>query len=290
MKKHSTGQKPKSESTYAKRQCRRAEKIILASGVYNALFCRSVQGALEQYKKGQPSALPRLIKEADEMYRQRLEFNKELHARMNADLQERQAIRAKAKKVEALVSGPPITSAQLRRSRSAFLKYAVQSLLFELSTESSIGIDGPGIAGIFYMLAASELKDSASETEQRYLRHLDVLLNDPDHKSVKAIMKYWDNGKMDAVILFPLTLKMTRPARSLKGARHVRQSRVSRRPTTRRTLQTLLTCMKDSPSSNTCPKTAVRFKLESDIYRLEQEAVADEWPDVIGATGGNHAN
>jgi acyl-CoA reductase-like NAD-dependent aldehyde dehydrogenase len=64
QKKNSTAKQPTGESTYAKRQCRRAERIILASGIYDDAFRHSVQKALEQNKQGQPSNLPNLIKEA----------------------------------------------------------------------------------------------------------------------------------------------------------------------------------------------------------------------------------
>lgn len=284
MKKNSTAKPHGSESPYRKRQEKLAGRIILATGVYDDAFRRLVQDALEQYKQGQPSDLPRLIKEADEIFRQHQEFTKALFARMNSGLQEEQAIKAKANKIEALVSGPPVTSAQISRDRSAFLKYAIRSLLFELSAESSIGIDSSGLAGTFYTIAASELKDSATETEQRYLRHIDVLLNDPDHKSVKAIMKYWDNGKMNAIDPFPAHNSDHSPSEKPD----VRPSRKAKslKPTTAEQANdpALITLREKLAKLELVPENeAIGFQLESGIYKLEREA-NDEWPDVIGGT------
>ena len=61
MKKDSTGQKPKPESSYTKRQRRRAERIIQATGCYSAAFRIEVQQALDKL----PHKLPVLFREAE---------------------------------------------------------------------------------------------------------------------------------------------------------------------------------------------------------------------------------
>lgn len=94
-----------------------------------------------------------------------------------------EAIQAKASRVESLVSN---------RRTSASLRYALQTVLIEMSNESGIGVDQPGLAGAFYAIAASQLKDSTDETIRRCLRHLDILLSNPEAKDVKAMAKYWD--------------------------------------------------------------------------------------------------
>ena len=47
-------------------------------------------------------------------------------------------------------------------------------------------------------------------------------------------------------------------------------------------LQAKLTRLERLPENE-----AVRFQLESEIYRLEREANADEWPELIGEKGGS---
>jgi hypothetical protein len=97
-------------------------------------------------------------------------------------------------KIEWFLSNPRLAGKNLA--------YAIRAVLIELSNESSVNVDDPGIAGAFYAIVAAGAGRTNLHTE-RLLRHMDVLLGDPDPKSVKAIIKYWDDGRMDAVDPFP---------------------------------------------------------------------------------------
>ena len=65
-----------SESTYAKRQRRKAEQIIQATGAYPASVRARVRKALNET----PSLLPRIFAVIDEMDQRKAEFGKGLHA------------------------------------------------------------------------------------------------------------------------------------------------------------------------------------------------------------------
>jgi hypothetical protein len=132
------------------------------------------------------------------------------------------------------------------------------------------------------MLAASELKDSATETEQRYLRHLDILLNDPDHKSVKAIMEYWHNGKMRAVDPFPAYAD-DNSVRKKPSSDSTAEARPRKTKPKQNDLVELTSLREKLAKLEYLPENeAVRFNLESEIYRLERDADSDEWPYMIG--------
>ena len=76
----------RTESAHTKRQRRRAERIILATGVHSPSFRKAVENALEQFTKGDGTTLRQLFREADEIDRQREEIGKAIRARMQQSL------------------------------------------------------------------------------------------------------------------------------------------------------------------------------------------------------------
>ncbi len=178
-------------------------------------------------------------------------------------------VRLRRRAVEELVSGP----------RRSFRKYAIKSLLIELSNFSDINLDEPGIAGTFYIMAVSRLKGSQDKAAQRCLRHLDILLNNPNRRTMKAIMEYWDNdGRVSPVDPFPAD--DDRPSNSPKDDTETGDGwggGPESDPELENMRQRLMR-LERLPENE-----AIALQLESEIYKLErQNANTDEWPDVIG--------
>lgn len=91
-----------------------------------------------------------------------------------------------ARDIETLLAAP---------KGKATVAYAIRAMLVELSNESHVGVDMPGIAGAFYRAAVLELHDSRNIHVQQTLRHLDILLSNPDFKTASTLIKYWDDPR-----------------------------------------------------------------------------------------------
>lgn len=102
------------------------------------------------------------------------------------------SIQTKAAKIEAMLSSP---------ATGKRLLYALKSLVFELSIETSIGVDHPGIAGVFFKVAAE--RGPLNEREELCFRHLDALLNSPNYETANALMNYWDDCESPKSDPFP---------------------------------------------------------------------------------------
>lgn len=87
------------------------------------------------------------------------------------------------------------------------LRYALRALLVELSNESGVNVDTPGIAGTFYRVAALELNNSQNIHVQQTFRHLDVLLTTPTVKTAKTLIKYWDDHRSKSAKVDPFPAK-----------------------------------------------------------------------------------
>ncbi|CAN5460827.1 hypothetical protein BH20ACI3_BH20ACI3_41950 [soil metagenome] len=283
MKKNSTGPDPKPESLYAIRKRRRAERmaerIVLATAVYDQTFRDKVQDALDNDQ----SLLPALLKEADAIDKRREEFGKQYDAAVKNALERMQEVDDKASQIEALLANPK-TGKQVR--------YALRAVLIELSNESGVSVDEATVAGNFYKAAAaadpSEVIGNAIRplSFERCLRHIDALLNKPDYNTAREIGNYWDNPghlRIDELTdPFPndesvptRTKHRTRPGKSRRKTQDEGGGGVNADPELERLRQKLMR-LELLPENE-----AVAFKLESEIYKLEREA-DDEWPDEIG--------
>jgi hypothetical protein len=92
-----------------------------------------------------------------------------------------------ARFVETIMAdGVPVWPAEVR--------LALSGLLLELSNEASIYYHTPGVAAAFYRTAvlSAELLPGLSWAGKTALRHLRVLLDNPNKKTAKAISAFWD--------------------------------------------------------------------------------------------------
>jgi hypothetical protein len=79
-------------------------------------------------------------------------------------------------------------------SYPAEVRGALSALLLELSNESSTYYSTPGVAAAFYRTAVfrAEQDESLSWAGKTALRHLRVLLNNPNRQTAKALSAFWD--------------------------------------------------------------------------------------------------
>lgn len=92
-------------------------------------------------------------------------------------------------------------------------RYALKAVLFELGNQTGIGTDSPGVVGAFYRAITSQFLDSDDTDIQQCFRHLDVLLNNRDAKTARALANYWDAPSLNRTDPFPASTASRRGER-----------------------------------------------------------------------------
>jgi hypothetical protein len=90
-----------------------------------------------------------------------------------------------AQVIETLLTKPRVAKS---------VRYALRAVLVELSNESQVGVDTPGVAGAFYRAACEsvETADLRKPGVAITFRHLNVLLANPTDAIAQALIKFWD--------------------------------------------------------------------------------------------------
>lgn len=265
------------ESSYARSQRRKAERIIAASGCYSEAFRDEVATALAEA----PWRLPMLFRDAD-----RIDSRRETAGR---------EIRAKLQK-----AGCPIGSPALRRSpKRAFVREAeeieallladyedrldadwseraslISAILYDMSNEAGVDATHPALVKA-YLLAIRDAEFGRSDHDRRQLMlgfaRVRDLLNGCSRErfeQIQTIVEGTDHEETMRAVYAESGVVYTPPAPAPAA---VEADEVT-------SLRQQLTDLELVPENE-----AIRFQLETEIFNLETAGGADEeWPDVIG--------
>ena len=307
MKKNGTVQKPKSDSTYAKRQCRRAERIIAAYGMYDDAFRDSVQNALEQYKKGQPSNLPNLIKEADEIHRQHMELSNAIHAQMEkeAEAQIQKAMKAVSENPKKKTRRPRrnyetvhvLTALEITEENSAEAQRIKQALLLwsGLMLEISPGFMGrlyeavandwcTHVRGVIYEIGGPDFENT-DERDRTFVTLNSVVLEALRSASGKergypvSTEELGRESSQRAAVLRSCADLFRRLAKSAENSLSGEAKPLA---LGQNSLPDLISLHEKLDKLERLPENEAQyFRLLTEIHNLENEVDNDEWPDVI---------
>jgi hypothetical protein len=263
------------ENSYQKRQRRRAERVIQATGVFSAEFRAIVHYAMDNDRK----QLRRLLAEADAYVQKHKAAAKEQHKRIQRNagcLPELLADRDEY----ILQRGFELARLLEDSSVDGTRWDALTSALVELSSATSVYYFHPQVVEAFFrqavITAIEKGKDGAPDTDtQRVLNEIQVLLNTSTPQRIVEEIARRYNGESAK----PSTeyLSLVEPSGATKTDTPAREN--SELAKLRRNLETLELLPENE---------AIRFQLESQVYKLERETEnAERWPDVIGDEGGN---
>lgn len=155
--------------------------------------------------------------------------------------------------------------------------YALRAVLVELANESDVQINTRGVAGNFYRVAAKQALDSDDGVVKTCLRHLHVLVNNPDLRTARKISTYWDwdgpfSERRDP---FPDAQEPAQDSTPRPRKRSPKRTEI-KADDPLHDLRERLAKLERVPENE-----AISFQLQTEIYRLEHETTIDEWPDVI---------
>lgn len=274
MKKHNIGQKPKAESSYAKHQRRRAEKIIQATGRYSAAFRNEVQQALDKL----PHKLPVLFREA-EIIDARLESAgrsvRAEYRKAGIPLGEpskplgrspKHCIVREAEEIESLFQQNEADRLDEEMSERAQL---ISNILFDISNESGVDATHPKLVKAYVLatwdaLPGLEYQHNSDRVHEALL-HIQDLMNGCSQARFEEIDAAYNGWAHE------------------ERARHKEDAEV-RREAEPFDSDELATVRKKLARLELVPENeAIAFQLKTEIDRLEREAdTVQEWPDVIG--------
>ena len=272
------------ETSYAKRRRRRAEKIIAATGVYSTAFRNEVQQALDN---NLPHKLPLLFLEANEIDRQRKSLDEVIRAKMreaglpipatsNIKVQPRPRPRKnvvvrEAEQIESLFiehENDRLDKAMAERAE------LISSILFEAGNEAHVSATHPQIVKAYVLAIWEALPWLGSrhdyEAVQTAFEQVRDLMNGCSQARFEEI---------DAIYNGDYARKERAGACGEAGQADTETGHPESQESIALTdLATKLAKLERLPENE-----AVRFQLESEIYQLERESVAEkEWPDVFG--------
>jgi hypothetical protein len=259
------------ESEYAKRQRRRAERIIAATGVYSGAFRDEVQEALSTF----PYKLPVLFREADRIDQRLASAGRSFRAglrKAGVPISEGPVKRSPkntrqrhAEMIEALFVARDIDELDESTAKSAQL---ISNILYDIGNESGIDATHPQLVKA-YVLGISEkltsLDRHSYEQVQTAFDQIRDLMNGCSPARYEEIDRYYNPDRED------------RPA-EVTGTALGSEDEAVEADGKLEDLRQKLLHLERVPENE-----AITFQLESEIFQYEREnATADEWPDVIG--------
>jgi hypothetical protein len=289
MRKNSTARQLKTESSYAKQQRRRAERIIQATGCYSTAFRNEVQEALDRL----PHKLPVLFREAKRMD-QRLESAG-------------RSIRATLRKAGLPIGEPPkplsrspknVVLREAEEIESVLIQYEtgklnremadraelIGDILFDIGNEAGVNATHPQLVRAYYLAIHDALPSLKSrwnyEAAQTAFEQIRDLMNGCSQARFEQIDMIYHGNNEESMKAREQQAGIYEEALQARNEIEAEQ-RESQKSPTLTDLRNKLARLERVPENE-----AIAFQLESEIYRLEQEATLNEWPDVIGVKGG----
>jgi hypothetical protein len=272
------------ESTYAKRQRRRAEKIIAATGCYSVAFRNEVQDALD----GLPHKLPTLFREAEVIDSRRETAGREVQMQIRKNgfplghQDSRTFQRSPKKFIDRVANEVESVMIQLEADRlsneMAERAEIISDILYEIGNEAGVSATHPTIIK-GYTLALYKTLPTLSQRNYRWVQkafeHIQDLLNGCSDERFQHIQAFWSidyEASQEA-----RKKEWPDPEEGQSDFEPVAETRSVEIEELRKKLNML----ERLPENE-----AIALQLESEIYRLEHESTIEEWPDVIGETGG----
>lgn len=251
------------QSMYAKRQRRRAEKIIAATGLYSAAFRDEVQQALDRL----PHKLPLLFREADEINR-KLAARGSRHKKSPQRTPKRGDIRM-AEEIESLFAQYENEVLDEQMTKRAEL---IKSVLFDLQSTAQVFCTHPKIVKAYVLAIWEALGLNAMGVFCTALSQRDFERVHQAFGQVSDLMDGCSQDRFEQISgTYSLDLKLPITARAKDASVNGETLEVV-------ALREELSRLERLPENE-----ATRFQLEKEIYQLEREANADgEWPQVIG--------
>lgn len=281
-KKTSSAKQPKTESLYARRQRRCAERIIRATGCYSTAFRNEVQQALDKL----PHKLPMLFREADRMDERLETAGREIRSRM--------------RKAGIPIGEPPMKRSPKRTNvrmaeeiESLFIEHEndrlgeamaeraqlISDILFDLSNEAGVYATHPQLVKA-YVLAIWEVLPSLGARDykdvQRGFDQVRDLMNGCSQARFEQIDTIYHGTPEERIQARKEEAGVYEEAEQARAEIELERSESHEGPA--------LTDLRDKLAKlERLPENeAISLQLESAIYRLEHETDTDEWPDVIG--------
>lgn len=265
----------KGETAYARRQRRRAEKIISASGCYSAAFRAEVQHALD----ATPFKLPMLFQEAEEMDRRLSLAGKQIRSAMRGTglpigepasrSPKKPGVRL-AEEVETLLIADRDDVLDDEWAGRANL---VSDILFEAGNETGVHTTHPQLVKAYVLALLDVLPSMESQRDHDYVQrsfgHVRELMGGCSPQRAEQIANFYsldrevsDKARAEErgeVYVSPVDVPEPVESEDL-AARRAELAGLERLP----------------------ENEAVALQLETEIFNLERAAATEEWPDVIG--------
>lgn len=271
----------KAESSYARAQRRRAERIILATGCYSTAFRNEVQAALDKT----PHKLPWLFQEA---------------ARINERLESAgRSIRAAMRAAGAPIREPPpkpmgrspknCVVREAEEIESVFVQYRnrdlneemseraelISTILYDTSGEAQIDVNHPDVTRAYYVAIHDALSDlDTHEKRERVWAAFN---------QIRDLMNGCSDARFDEIYtIYHGEQKERLAARAIEFGDVVPADDENAAPVDEVESPELVAARQKLVELEDVPENeAVAFRLETQIYKFEHPDVDDEWADVI---------
>lgn len=272
-------------NAYARRQRRRAEKIIAATGCYSAKFRGEVRSALDKT----PHKLPTLFREARQIDERLESAGRSVHADMRAA-----GCPVRQSRPKPMGRSPKnILAREAEEIESVFVQYQaneltadmteraelISAILYDISGEAQVDANHPQLNRAYYLA----IQDAVYELESHISRErVWAAMN-----QIRDLMNGCSDARFDEIhTIYHGSPDEQRRARAIELGDVVPYDAAldSAKPVAPPVETDKLVAVRETLSAleDVPENEAVAFRLETQIFNLVHAGSDEEWPDVIG--------